>query len=104
MEKTMLSVQEVADRWGMSYNTVRKIEEEGHIHRLEGMGKRCYALTEIEAYENKGLADPLSSRERQRLEWENQKLRKRVKELEGVIYEITSKACLFVAMDKGEAS
>lgn len=97
VEKTILSVQDVADRWGVSYNTVIAREREGHIRRLAGQGKRCYALSEVEAYENQGLMDPFSPRERKRLERENQILREENNKLKSVLHEITAKACLFVA-------
>lgn len=69
MEKTLLSRQDLAGRWGFTTNAIINYESEGLITRIPDIPSPRYALSEILKIENLGKdVNPLSPIERRRLE------------------------------------
>lgn len=73
-KRTVLTVSELAERWGVKPQTVRKMETEGKIKRVKGISGVRFNIQEIERIEET-KAPSLSSRERDRLEKEIKYLR-----------------------------
>ena len=69
MEQTLLSRQELAERWGFSAAAIMNYELEGLITRIPDIPSPRYALAEILKIQNLGKdVNPLSPIERRRLE------------------------------------
>ncbi len=65
MEKTVFSVQDLADRWSYHPNTIRQMEAEGKLHRLPELPQVRYSIKEVIQLESVGLdAEPLTAWER----------------------------------------
>lgn len=98
-ERSIFSVKDLSERWDIDDTSVRKMVSDGRLTPLDAFKTLKFSLAEVERIEGLDRVNPLSPFERKKLEWENQSLKKRVSELEGVIYEITARACLFVSTD-----
>lgn len=83
--QTVFSVKELAERWSLSPNTIRRMEIEGKLHRLPNMPGVRYAASEVCQLESIGVnAQPLTAYERRQLE-------NKVKELEELVSEYQQK-------------
>ena len=83
--QTVYSVQELADRWGLTPQSIRNMELEGKLHRLPDIPGERYAAREVYQLENiGGDAQQLSSYERKRLE-------DRIRQLEKLIHDYQDK-------------
>lgn len=52
--KTLLTRNELAERWGYEVSSIRRLEEEGFIHRVKNLQGVKYSVREIEAIESLG--------------------------------------------------
>ena len=77
--QTLFSVNELADRWGLSAQAVRQMENDGKLHRLPDMPGVKFSAAEVHQLENIGKeAKPLTA-------WERKKLETRIAELEAKV-------------------
>lgn len=102
VERTIFSVKDLSDRWDIDDTSVRKMVSDGRLTPLESFKTLKFSLAEIQRVEGLDRVNPLSPFERKRLEMANEKLQKRVYELESVIHEIAAMTCLRVATDAKE--
>ena len=83
MERAVFSVQELSKRWDLHPNTIRRMEEEGKLHRLPDIPSVRYSAKEITQLESIGKdAEELSPWERRRMQEEIKGLRQQVRELQ----------------------
>ena len=69
--QTAYSVDELAQRWGLSTASIRRMEQDGKIHRLPDLPGVRYSAAEIHKLEMVGLdAQAMSAWERRNLEAE----------------------------------
>lgn len=54
MEKTLLSRDDLAKRWGYDPTSIVRLEQNGVIHRVKGLAGVKYSIREIEAIEMLG--------------------------------------------------
>lgn len=87
MEKTLISRNELAKRWGVTTRTIINYEESGIITRNPNFDKPFYYLEEIQNIDNY-KPNPLSHFERKRLENENKELRERINALESILSKV----------------
>lgn len=74
-EKTLISREELAQRWDITTRTVINYEQEGVITRIPGIPAPRYNMQEILKLEGAEL-NPLSPMERRRLEKEIEQVKK----------------------------
>lgn len=72
--KTLIRRDALAKRWGVTTRTIIKYEEIGLLTRNPNFDIPFYYLTEVEEIDNY-KPNPLSPRERRKLEKENEQLR-----------------------------
>lgn len=84
MEKTLLSREVLADRWGYDVSTICRLEQKGVIHRVKDMSGVRYSLFEIEQIERYGLETfneitllDYKKMENERDKWKNEYLKLR---------------------------
>lgn len=85
--KTVLTVKELCERWGVDARTVSRYEEDGVIRRISGMPGVKYSLASIEKIESDG-ADNLiikKDREIQELRLENLRYKNIIEEIKEVM-------------------
>ena len=71
--QTVYGVEELAQRWGLSPASIRRMEQDGKLHRLPDMPGVKYSAAEIHQLESIGRdAAPLTPWERKNLEAEIQ--------------------------------
>lgn len=87
MEKTLISRNELAKRWGVTTRTIINYEESGIITRNPNFEKPLYYLEEIQNIDNY-KPNPLSHFERKRLENENKELKDRINALESILSKV----------------
>lgn len=87
MEKTLISRNELAKRWGVTTRTIINYEESGIITRNPNFDKPFYYLEEIQTIDNY-KPKPLSHFERKRLENENKELKDRINALESILSKV----------------
>ena len=67
--QTVYGVNELAERWNLSPNTIRSMEQEGKLHRLPDLPGVRFSAVEVYQLENVGReVEPLTPYERRRLE------------------------------------
>ena len=67
--QTVYGVNELAERWNLSPNTIRSMEQEGKLHRLPDLPGVRVSAVEVYQLENVGReVEPLTPYERRRLE------------------------------------
>lgn len=67
--QTVYGVQELAERWNLSPNTIRSMEQDGKLHRLPDLPGVRFSAVEVYQLENVGReVEPLTPYERRRLE------------------------------------
>ena len=71
-KKTLLSIDELAERWGVDKTTIRRMKDRGEIKAVKGFGNLKFNINDILKIEGSGSIDPLSPLERRRLEIELQ--------------------------------
>ena len=97
MTQAVFSVQDLSERWGYHENTIRRMEEDGRLHRLTGLPSVRYSAKEVLQLESVGLdAKPMSAWERRQLQEEN-------KELKAKIAELTERLCKIQQLTLGGA-
>lgn len=80
--QTLYSVNELAERWGYAPDTIRRMENEGILHRVQGLPGVKFSAAEVHQLESIGKdAKAMSAWERKVLEEEVKGLRQQVKEL-----------------------
>ncbi len=80
--RTTFSVNELAERWGLSPSSVRQMENDGKLHRLMNMPGVRFSAAEVVQLESIGRdAQALTAWERRQLVEENKNLRDQVREL-----------------------
>ena len=55
--KTLLTRDELAERWGYTKTSIIRLEEDGVIHRVKGLQGCKYSIREIESIEKLGRKD-----------------------------------------------
>lgn len=55
--KTLLTRDELAERWGYGKTSIVRLEEDGVIHRVKGLQGCKYSIREIEKIEMLGRSD-----------------------------------------------
>lgn len=69
--QTLYSVNELAERWGYAPDTIRRMENEGTLHRVLGLPGVKFSAAEVHQLESIGPeAKALTAWERKRLEME----------------------------------
>jgi len=82
MEDAVFTAKELAARWKCHENTIRTWEDEGRLHRLQGLPNVRYSGKEVAQLESVGLdAQALTAWERKRMEQEIKNLQRQVKDL-----------------------
>lgn len=82
--QTVITLTELAERWGVAPNSVRNMEAEGTLHRLPHMPGCRYSMAEVYQLESIGLAAKgLTAWERKQKDDEIASLRQQVSELQG---------------------
>ena len=67
--QTVYGVNKLAERWNLSPNTIRSMEQEGKLHRLPDLPGVRFSAVEVYQLENVGReVEPLTPYERRRLE------------------------------------
>ena len=69
-QKTLLSLDDLQKRWGISKSTLRRMESEKKIKRVDGFNDLYFNIKDVLKYEGSKELDPLSPLERRRLELE----------------------------------
>ena len=74
--QTIYSVNEIAERWGLSPSSVREMEKDGKLHRLPDIPGVRFSAAEVLQLESVGLdARAMSAWERRNLEAEIRELK-----------------------------
>ena len=82
--QTVITLTELAERWGVAQNSIRNMEAEGTLHRLPHMPGCRYSMAEVYQLESIGLAAKgLTAWERKQKDDEIASLRQQVSELQG---------------------
>jgi len=82
--QTVITLTELAERWGVAPNSVRNMEQDGKLHRLQYMPGCRYSMAEVYQLESIGLAAKgLTAWERKQKDDEIASLRQQVSELQG---------------------
>ena len=82
--QTIYSVNELAERWGLAPASIRRMEQEGTLHRLPDIPGVRFSAAEVLQLESIGLdAKAMSAWERRNLESEIHDLKQQVQDLQG---------------------
>lgn len=82
--QTVITLTELAERWGVAPNSIRNMEQDGKLHRLQYMPGCRYSMAEVYQLESIGLAAKgLTAWERKQKDDEIASLRQQVSELQG---------------------
>lgn len=77
--QTIYSVNELAERWGYAPDTIRRMENEGILHRVLGLPGVKFSAAEVHQLESIGKdAKAMSAWERHQLEAENRELKETI--------------------------
>ena len=77
--QTLYSVNELAERWGYAPDTIRRMENEGILHRVLGLPGVKFSAAEVHQLESIGLdAKAMTVWERHQLEAENRELKETI--------------------------
>ena len=91
--KTMYGVNELAERWGLSANSVRQMEADGKLHRLPDVPGVKFSAAEVHQIESIGKdVAPLTAWERKQKDDEIYLLRRENNKLKGIIQTIINSA------------
>lgn len=84
--KTVLTVKDLCERWGVDARTIARYEEDGIIRRLSKMPGVRFSLTSIEKIEYDGTDTLLMRKDREirELREENIELRAKLEKIRGV--------------------
>ena len=69
-KKTLLGIDELAERWGVDKTTIRRMKDKGEIKAVKAFGNLKFNIIDVLKIEGSGSIDPLSPLERRRLELE----------------------------------
>ena len=87
MTEAVFSPQQLAERWGYHENTIRRMEEDGRLHRLTGLPMVRYSAKEVMQLESVGLeAKGLTA-------WERKQKDDRIAELEATVQKLKDRLC-----------
>lgn len=90
-EQTVITLKELAERWGLAPNSVRKMEQEGKLHRLPDLPGVRFSLAEVIQIETlPPETKALTVWERKRMQDEIDDLRNEVKTLRERLLKILS--------------
>lgn len=93
--QTVITLTELAERWGVAPNSIRNMEAEGTLHRLPKMPGRSYSMAEVYQLENIGpAAKGLTA-------WERRQKDDRIKELETQVEELQRRLTMVVMTAQG---
>lgn len=88
MQRTLLNVKELAERWSISEPTIRRMERERKIKRVSNVSGVKFALDDVLKVENNGQVDELSPLERRRLELEIKSKDAEIERLNSILTQI----------------
>ena len=87
MTEAVFSPQQLAERWGYHENTIRRMEEDGRLHRLTSLPMVRYSAREVLQLESVGLeAKGLTA-------WERKQKDDRIAELEATVQKLKDRLC-----------
>ena len=69
-KKTLLNIDELAERWGVERSTIRRMKDKGEIKAVKAFGNLKFNIIDVLKIEGSGNIDPLSPLERRKLELE----------------------------------
>ena len=93
--QTVITLTELAERWGVAQNSVRNMEQDGKLHRLQYMPGCRYSMAEVYQLENIGpAAKGLTA-------WERRQKDDRIKELETQVEELQRRLTMVVMTAQG---
>lgn len=96
MEKTVLTVDEIAERWGIRAQTVRKMIQKGELPQAKRVpGVKVNIQEVLKAEETKDL-NPLTAFERKRLEKDIENLKDENKKLRQILSNISVETSKFL--------
>lgn len=96
MTKTVFSVSDLCERWGLTAPTIRKLEADGVLERcLRTQGAVRYTARSVYAAEMAEF-QPFSPQERRRLERELAEVRTENEKLRSILAAISVKAAEFM--------
>ena len=96
MTEAVFSPQQLAERWGYHENTIRRMEEDGRLHRLTGLPMVRYSAKEVLQLESIGLeAKGLTA-------WERKQKDDRIAELEATVQKLKDRLCKIQQLTLGE--
>ena len=82
--QTVITLTDLAERWGVAPNSIRNMEQDGKLHRLQYMPGCRYSMAEVYQLESIGLAAKgLTAWERKQKDDEIASLRQQVSDLQG---------------------
>ena len=85
--EAVFSPQQLAERWGYHENTIRRMEEDGRLHRLTCLPMVRYSAREVLQLESIGLeAKGLTA-------WERKQKDDRIAELEATVQKLKDRLC-----------
>jgi predicted transcriptional regulator len=87
MTEAVFSPQQLAERWGYHENTIRRMEEDGRLHRLTGLPMVRYSAKEVLQLESIGPeAKGMTA-------WERKQKDDRIAELEATVQKLKDRLC-----------
>ena len=91
--RTMFSVGDLAERWGLSPNSVRQMEAEGKLHRLPNVPGVKFSAAEVHQIESIGKdVQPLTAWERKQKDDEIFLLRRENNKLKSILQNVINTA------------
>jgi len=89
------TAKELAERWKCHVNTIRVMEDQGKLHRLEDIPGVRYSAEEVQQLECLGSeAQPFTA-------WERKKLEARIYELERMVKDYQAKMARITLISQG---
>ena len=102
-KKTLLNIDELAERWGVDKTTIRRMREKGEIKAVKAFGNLKFNINDVLKIEGSGSIDPLSPLERRRLEIELQNKDNEIARLNAILSKMIAPLGEYINLiNKGE--
>lgn len=102
-KKTLLGIDELAERWGVERSTIRRMKDKGEIKAVKGFGNLKFNINDILKIEGSGSIDPLSPLERRKLEIELQNKDNEIARLNAILSQMIAPLGEYINLiNKGE--
>ena len=103
-KKTLLNIDELAERWGVDKTTIRRMKDKGEIKAVKGFGNLKFNIIDVLRIEGSGSIDPLSPMERRRFEIEIQNKDNEIARLNAILSKMIAPLGEYISgVNKGEA-